>query len=68
MSLTSLSLRIEVIDEGSGTPDPLPPSPTRNHGRGLHLIDALTAAWGYEPIDTGGKMVWAELLPSSPAQ
>jgi DNA-binding NarL/FixJ family response regulator len=67
MSLTRKSLRIEVIDEGSGTPDPLPPSSTRNHGRGLHLVDALTAAWGYEPVSTGGKMVWAEVLPDSSA-
>lgn len=65
LSLNSMSLRVEVIDEGAGTPDPLPPSSTRNHGRGLHLIDALTAAWGYEPLAVGGKMVWAELLPSS---
>jgi DNA-binding NarL/FixJ family response regulator len=65
VSLTDVALRVEVIDEGSGTPDPLPPSETRNHGRGLHLIDALTAAWGYEPIESGGKMVWAELLPTS---
>jgi CheY-like chemotaxis protein/anti-sigma regulatory factor (Ser/Thr protein kinase) len=64
MSLTSVALRIEVIDEGKGTPDPLPPSKTRNHGRGLHLIDALTAAWGYEPIESGGKLVWAELVPT----
>jgi DNA-binding NarL/FixJ family response regulator len=64
ISVSPLSLRIEVIDQGSGTPDPLPPSATRNHGRGLHLIDALTAAWGYEPIESGGTMVWAELLRS----
>jgi DNA-binding NarL/FixJ family response regulator len=64
MSISPLSLRVEVIDQGSGTPDPLPPSSTRNHGRGLHLIDALTAAWGFEPIAEGGKMVWAELLRS----
>ena len=56
---------IEVIDEGSGTPDPLPPSDTRNHGRGLHLIDALTEAWGFEPIASGGKLVWAELVPNT---
>lgn len=60
-----LSLRIEVEDEGAGAPDPLPPSATRNHGRGLHLVDALTAAWGYEPAPAGGKVVWAELLRSS---
>lgn len=65
LSVSPLSLRIEVIDGGGGTPDPLPPSATRNHGRGLHLIDALTAAWGFQPIASGGKMVWAELLRTS---
>jgi CheY-like chemotaxis protein len=62
ISITPLSLRVEVTDQGAGTPDPLPQSLTRNHGRGLHLVDALTAAWGFEPIDGGGKLVWAELL------
>ena len=62
ISITPLSLRVEVIDQGAGTPDPMPPSLTRNHGRGLHLVDALTAAWGFEPGDGGGKLVWAELL------
>jgi DNA-binding NarL/FixJ family response regulator len=65
LSISPVTLRIEVIDEGPGTPDPLPPSSTRNHGRGLHLVDALTAAWGFEPIETGGKMVWAELMRSA---
>jgi DNA-binding NarL/FixJ family response regulator len=65
LSVNPLSLRVEVVDGGGGTPDPLPPSSTRNHGRGLHLIDALTAAWGFEPIPSGGKMVWAELLRTS---
>jgi CheY-like chemotaxis protein len=65
LSISPVTLRIEVIDEGPGTPDPLPPSETRNHGRGLHLVDALTAAWGFEPIETGGKMVWAELMRSA---
>jgi DNA-binding NarL/FixJ family response regulator len=65
ISISPLSLRVEVTDQGAGTPDPLPPSPTRNHGRGLHLVDALTAAWGFEPLETGGKMVWAELLRTS---
>ena len=55
------ALRIEVADSGSGTPDPLPPSATRNHGRGLHMIDAVAAAWGVEPLADGGKVVWAEI-------
>jgi CheY-like chemotaxis protein len=65
ISLTPVALRVEVIDHGDGTPDPMPPSATRNSGRGLHLIDAVTAAWGVEPEVSGGKRVWAELLRST---
>jgi CheY-like chemotaxis protein len=61
ISVSPGSLRVEVVDHGIGTPDPLPPSPSRSHGRGLHLIDAVTAAWGVKPEAGGGKMVWAEL-------
>ncbi len=65
ISLSPAALRVEVIDRGDGTPDPMPPSATRNSGRGLHLIDAVTAAWGVEPEVAGGKRVWAELLRST---
>jgi DNA-binding NarL/FixJ family response regulator len=61
LSFDAHALRIEVADRGSGTPDPLPPSYTRNHGRGLHLIDAVTSAWGVEPTPPDGKKVWAEI-------
>jgi DNA-binding NarL/FixJ family response regulator len=62
ISVSPEAVRVEVVDRGAGTPDPMPPSATRIGGRGLHLIDALTAAWGVEPEDGGGKTVWAELL------
>jgi DNA-binding NarL/FixJ family response regulator len=62
ISLSPMVVRVEVADEGRGTPEPMPPSATRSSGRGLHLIDALTAAWGVEPAPEGGKTVWAELL------
>jgi DNA-binding NarL/FixJ family response regulator len=65
ISLSPMALRVEVIDRGAGTPDPMPPSATRNSGRGLHLIDAVTTAWGVEPELAGGKRVWAELLRST---
>ena len=65
LSISSAAVRVEVADQGPGTPDPLPPSETRNHGRGLHLVDALTVAWGFEPISSGGKLVWAELKRSA---
>src|SRR4051794_36740246 len=64
ISVNPVVVRVEVVDKGSGTPDPMPPSTTRNSGRGLHLVDALTAAWGVEPERDGGKTVWAELLRS----
>lgn len=61
ISVNPIALRVEVVDRGAGTPDPLPRSNTRSSGRGLHLIDAVTAAWGVEPEPDGGKTVWAEL-------
>jgi DNA-binding NarL/FixJ family response regulator len=61
LSLNPTSLRIDVIDTGAGTPDPQPESDTEEHGRGLHLIDALAHAWGLEQIPGDGKVVWAEL-------
>ena len=50
LSLTEASFRIDVIDTGAGTPEPQPSSYTEEHGRGLHLIAALTTAWGLEII------------------
>jgi CheY-like chemotaxis protein/anti-sigma regulatory factor (Ser/Thr protein kinase) len=61
LSIDQASVRVEVFDEGVGTPDPKPPSATSEHGRGLHLIGALTAAWGIQQIPDDGKIVWAEL-------
>lgn len=30
-------------------------------GRGLLLMEALVTCWGCEPLDTGGKVVWAAI-------
>ena len=56
---TSNSLRISVTDHGSGL--------TRRHGgaatdggRGLLIVQELSASWGAEPTDNGNR-VWAEL-------
>jgi CheY-like chemotaxis protein len=59
--LTPSMLRIEVADAGGGTPEPQPPSTTGESGRGVHLVAALTTAWGMEVIEGEGKLVWAEL-------
>ena len=61
LSLNPSTLRIDVVDFGAGTPEPMPPSTSSEHGRGLLLIDALTTAWGIDRAATAGKVVWAEL-------
>jgi CheY-like chemotaxis protein len=61
LSLTPAALRIDVLDTGAGSPEPQPASTTEEHGRGLHLVDALTTAWGLEMVPGQGKRVWAEL-------
>ena len=61
LGLSPAIVRVEVVDAGGGTPDPLPPSRTRPHGRGLTLIDAVASAWGVDPQIAGGKVVWAEI-------
>jgi DNA-binding NarL/FixJ family response regulator len=66
LSASTAALRIEVDDAGAGSPEPQPLTETEEHGRGLHLVDALAASWGIETADTGGKRVWAELaLPAT---
>jgi CheY-like chemotaxis protein/anti-sigma regulatory factor (Ser/Thr protein kinase) len=56
-------LRLEVDDEGGGTPDLQSSSDSEEHGRGLFLVSAMSTSWGIGPT-TAGKTVWAELLVS----
>jgi serine/threonine-protein kinase RsbW len=57
-------LRIEVHDAGQDVPVLRVPAPDAESGRGLPLVDALTAGrWGVAPRDGVGKLTWAELLP-----
>lgn len=52
-------LRLEVCDSSDTLPTPRGPHPSSTTGRGLHLVAALSSAWGFEQ-STSGKMVWAE--------
>lgn len=61
LSLLPDVLRVAVTDSGAGAPEPRHASATREGGRGLYLVNALTSAWGMEPLADGGKVVWAEL-------
>jgi len=53
-------LRVEASDDAVGVPAMIPAGPSDTHGRGLHIVDAVSGDWGVraEPL---GKTVWAEL-------
>ncbi|MGW5259801.1 ATP-binding protein [Microbispora sp. NPDC004025] len=55
-----------VSDASARVPAVSPWSDLSESGRGLHLVDALTAAWGWVLTRGGGKVVWA-LFDASPA-
>ncbi len=54
-------LLIRVTDGGSAkSPEIRPPSADAVDGRGLAIVEALSARWGVER-DTFGQCVWAEM-------
>jgi hypothetical protein len=60
-------LMIEVWDnlpEVLGAPAVQHPDPDEEHGRGLAMVDILSADWGWESVPGwNGKRVWALLRP-----
>lgn len=44
--------------------------PAAESGRGLHVVDAVSSAWGWAPLATGGKAVWAafDVTPATGAR
>jgi DNA-binding NarL/FixJ family response regulator len=56
-------IRIEVRDDGHGTPDLRPPDVGSLRGRGLRIISSVCTAWGVITHD-GSKTVWAEVGPA----
>jgi anti-sigma regulatory factor (Ser/Thr protein kinase) len=53
-------IRVAIYDASSVAPRPRWAAPLDSSGRGLRLVEALTADWGAEALP-GGKVVWAEL-------
>ncbi|MDQ0942727.1 ATP-binding protein [Streptomyces sp. V1I1] len=61
LTLAPTTLRIEVSDpRGEREPEPRPPAPEAEDGRGLQLVEALATSWGTKDRLIG-KTVWAEL-------
>jgi anti-sigma regulatory factor (Ser/Thr protein kinase) len=53
-------VRICVADDATAMPMLQPLDDSAEHGRGLHIVAALSSAWGADNTTTG-KTVWAEL-------
>jgi signal transduction histidine kinase len=60
IALAPAQLRIEVYDDGHGTPVMASPAPTDPTGRGLRIVDLLASRWGTD-VTRKGKRVWFEL-------
>jgi anti-sigma regulatory factor (Ser/Thr protein kinase) len=54
---TGGTIRVEARDRGGGLPTLRSPTPREPSGRGLRVVEALSASWGIEPKDDG-KAVW----------
>lgn len=52
------SIRVAVGDRSAAVPRPANRGADAMSGRGLHIINVLSSAWGHESGDTG-KIVWA---------
>jgi len=51
-----------VVTDGSSMPPVLAaPDTGAESGRGLHVVNALAAAWGWTMVGSGEKAVWAAL-------
>jgi anti-sigma regulatory factor (Ser/Thr protein kinase) len=63
--VTSGTLRLEVFDRDTRPPSLLGLDQESTSGRGLHLIAAIAADWGWRSAEdadgVSGKLVWAEL-------
>jgi len=54
-----------VTDPGAQPPVMAAPDPLAEAGRGLHVVEALSDAWGWTRLDGRRKAVWASLPVSA---
>ncbi|MEU6669009.1 SpoIIE family protein phosphatase [Streptomyces sp. NPDC046727] len=63
MSLVNHRLRLAVADSSPRSPvKPASIGWEATGGRGILLVEAVSVAWGTVPV-SGGKLVWADLVP-----
>ena len=64
-------IRVEATDGAGGRPEMRSPKPTDPSGRGLKIVDMLSAKWGVQQRTSVGKTVWftvPDTTPAAPAQ
>jgi len=50
-----------VTDPEPAGPVPIEASASAESGRGLQVVESCSEAWGWQPVDGAGKVVWALL-------
>jgi anti-sigma regulatory factor (Ser/Thr protein kinase) len=50
---------LAVADPSDEIPTPKQPDFISENGRGLYIVETYSQAWGWDPLDYGGKAVWA---------
>lgn len=63
---TADGIRVGVHDHGDGRPEPRPTDARSTRGRGLQLVEILSAVWGVAPTGDSGKTVWAQVAEAVP--
>ncbi|WP_283137896.1 ATP-binding protein [Rhizohabitans arisaemae] len=48
-----------VADPSDAVPIPKEPDFISESGRGLYIVETYSYRWGWDPLDDGGKAVWA---------
>jgi anti-sigma regulatory factor (Ser/Thr protein kinase) len=61
LSSDGLCILIEVWDASSDPPVMADVDPMAESGRGLQLVDAISAKWSWSFPEAGGKIVWSEV-------
>jgi anti-sigma regulatory factor (Ser/Thr protein kinase) len=57
--------RVAVVDHSTDLPQRIDAAAADAHGRGLAIVEAVSTAWGTEPLNCG-KKVWADLEKPHP--
>lgn len=60
LSRTDGDIHIAVGDSSANAPELRSPIASERSGRGLRIVDAIAARWGYR-VDDDGKVVWADV-------